>query len=127
MLSRVKITPVRNDGIGHKVFIDGIEQHNISALTTKYNPLNIPTVSVTYNCIPEIDEIADVKAFINSASIENNLAAVLFAIQYDDELKNDIIDILKESLHGYLKDGGSVDEIAKDVYERLRELCRSSN
>lgn len=122
LLSRIKVESINENSIAHKVYINGIEQHNISNLCIKYSPDSIPTVTVTYNAISDIDEFTKIHGIFDTDSIREAIKFLSLQLQFDEDLRDawiySIESVLRECRENDIAD---THKIAESVLERIIE------
>lgn len=122
LLSRIKVESINENSTAHKVYINGIEQHNISNLCIEYSPYSAPSAVITYNAASDIDEFAKIQGIFDTDSIREAIKFLSLQLQFDEDLRDAWIYSIESALiESREKDVTNTHEIATAVLERLIE------
>lgn len=122
LLSRIKVESKNENSILHKVYIDGIEQHNISYLYVKYSPDSIPSAVITYKAISDINEFAKIQGIFDTDSIREAIKFLSLQLQFDEDLRDAWIYSIESALRECMEnDISDTHKIAEAVLERIIE------
>ena len=122
LLSRIKVESINENSTTHKVYINGIEQNNISNLCIEYSPNSVPSAVITYNATSDIDEFAKIQGIFDTDSIREAIKFLSLQLQFDEDLREAWIYSIESALiESREKDVANTHEIATAVLERLIE------
>ena len=88
LLSKIKVESINENSTAHKVYIDGIEQNNISNICIEYSPYSIPSAVITYNAASDIDEFAKIQGIFDTDSIREAIKFLSLRLQFDEDLRD---------------------------------------
>jgi len=122
LLSKIKVESINENSTAHNVYIDGIEQNNISNLCIEYSPYSIPAATITYNAASDIDEFAKIQGIFDTDSIREAIKFLSLRLQFDEDLREAWIYSIESALRECREnDIADTHKIAEAVLERIIE------
>ena len=122
LLSKIKVESINENSTAHNVYINGIEQNNISNLCIEYSPYSIPVATITYNAASDIDEFAKIQGIFDTDSIREAIKFLSLRLQFDEDLREAWIYSIESALRECREnDIADTHKIAEAVLERIIE------
>lgn len=106
---------------GTKVLVDGKEFHGITSIYTDHSVGSVPEISmVIHPSVCDVETSAELKLTVDVDSIKTAIECIQFQMKIDLDFRNDvrknIEDVLEEHAHKYIKSEKLSEEILSRVF-----------
>lgn len=115
MFAKVKFEPYRDHPNRGRLYINGIEIHNVRNFEYRVSADEIPQVNICLNGIMDVDTLADTTVRVPIENVNETVRCLEWTCRVDGHLKDSFIERIQDVL-----DSGS-EHLAEDILDSLLE------
>ena len=91
MLNVLKVEPLGETSLRHRVFLNGEEIKRVRSLTVHYDVNEVPSADLELYTVHDLDQLVDIGVNLHPESVGECVKGIQFEMQVDDEFRKAVL------------------------------------